>query len=241
MSYPTLQGHFDALDWREGLLVPAPKEAVNLIVDATFFGRTYGFFCFHDTNRIIWFCEIKTEGVTTLRRGLYELYAAGYRFRSITIDGKKGFVQAIRKMLGGVPIQMCHFHQKMIIRRYVTNRPKSLCGQELREFMKSLGGMPPSDFINEFYLLKERHKATLEERNEKKEYQHKKLRSAFKSVQENMHLLLTYTDLPEQNIPKTTNHLEGYFAHLKERINIHRGLKLQRKKKAIRYFINSFY
>lgn len=228
------------MDWQEGLLSPAPEYGINLVVDTTFFGRSYGFFCFHDTRRIIWFCEVKTENVATLRHGLYELYEAGYRFKSITTDGKKGFIQAIRKALGGVPVQMCHFHQKMIIRRYLTDKPKSQCGKDLKALMNSLGIIKPDEFINAFYLLKEKHKSTLEMLNHKKEYQHKKLRSAFRSLQENMHLLFTYIDLPQQNIPNTTNHLEGYFAHLKERINIHRGLKLNRKKKAIRCFINSF-
>lgn len=240
ISYPTLQEYFDQLDWSEGLVSPVCGDAVNLIIDTTFFGRQYGYFCFHDTQRIIWFCEVKTENVAILRRGLYELWEAGYRFKSITIDGKKGFIQAIRKALGGVPIQMCHFHQKMIVRRYLTNNPKTECGRDLKALMNSLGSMKPEEFINAFYLLKEQHRSTLEKLNEKKQYQHKKLRSAFRSVQENMHMLFTYTDLTEQNIPNTTNHLEGCFAHLKERIKIHRGLKMHRKKKAIRFFMNSF-
>jgi hypothetical protein len=36
----------------------------------------------------------------------------------------------IRKLLGNIPIQMCLFHQKAIVRRYITDRPRSRCGKD---------------------------------------------------------------------------------------------------------------
>lgn len=239
ISIPKLTQEFDALDFADGLRHPAPKEAINLLMDATFFGREYGYFCAHDGSRIIYFCEIKTESVKHLREALYELLQAGYRFKSVTIDGRKGFYENIRKILGGVPIQMCIFHQKMIIRRYIGDSPKLQPAKDLKELMGKLCNAEPEDFVAEFYALKERHKGFL---NAKKgsRFTHGRLRSAYNSMQENLHRLFTYKEFPEQNIPPTTNHLEGCFSHLKERINIHRGLKLHRKKKAIKSFLNSF-
>jgi hypothetical protein len=239
ISLPTLSKHFDVLRWPDGLLCTTPAHAINLMADATFFGRDYGYLCFHDTHRIIWFREIKTEGVRHFRQGLYELKEAGFRFKSITIDGRAGYYNAIRKLLGGVPIQMCLFHQQAIVRRYVTDKPKSLCGQELKDLMKSLGSAEPSDFIDRFYRLFHKHRGFLEERNWKREHKHQALRSAFKSLQTNMPQLFTYKDIPYLNIPPTINHLEGAFSHLKEKINIHRGLNQQRKKNAIKAFFNS--
>lgn len=239
ISIPTLTKEFDKLDWVEGLLFPAPEEAINLIVDATFFGREYGYFCAHDGKKVIYFREIKTESVRYLREALYELVQAGYRFKSVTIDGRKGFYENIRKTLGGVPIQMCIFHQKAIIRRYTGNNPKLKPAKDLKELTGKLCQAEAQDFVAEFYTLAEQHKGFLHAKKEGK-FTHGRLRSAYKSVQDNLHKLFTYKEFPEQNIPPTTNHLEGYFAHLKERINLHRGLKLHRKKKAIRAFINSF-
>lgn len=240
MTYPTLMRHFDALDWPEGLLVSAPTHPIHLLLDATFFGRDYGFLCFHDTHKIIWFKEIKTEGVKHLRDGLRDLRTAGYRVASVTIDGRKGYTETIRKGLGNVPIQMCLFHQRAIVRRYITDRPKTTCGQELKALMKQLGHMSPEAFIEAFYLLKLKHKETLNALNEKGDYRHGKLRSAFRSLQSNLHAMFTYTDFPDLAIPTTTNQLEGCFGHLKERIKIHRGLTVEHKKKAIRAFLNSF-
>jgi hypothetical protein len=84
--------------------------------------------------------------------------------------------------------------QQAIVRRYVTDKPKSLCGQELKELMKSLGSAEPSDFIDRFYRLFYKHRPFLEERNRKREFKHQALRSAFKSVQTNMPQLFTYKD-----------------------------------------------
>lgn len=63
LSYPTLQKHFDAISVKEGILHEAPSSAINLLIDATFFGREYGYLCFHDTEKIIYCQEIKTETV----------------------------------------------------------------------------------------------------------------------------------------------------------------------------------
>lgn len=239
LSYPTLAAAFDGIDTPEGIQVKPPPHSINLLVDATFFGRSYGYLCFHDTHRIIWFREIKTEGVRHLRQGLHELQEAGFRIKSITIDGRRGYYQTLRKQLGGVPIQMCLYHQKAIVRRYITDRPKNACGHELRQLMKTLCHARPEEFVESFYSLLHRHRAFLEERNPQKEFKHQSLRAACKSLQDNLPQLFTCKDLPDLNIPPTINHLEGAFSHLKEKINIHRGLNQKRKKRAAKFILSS--
>jgi hypothetical protein len=239
ISYPTLQHHFDALDFPEGVQCAPPPHAVNLLIDATFFGRTYGYLCFHDTRRIIWFKEIKTESVRHLRDGLHDVLSAGYRFASVTLNGRRGYAETIQKALGPVPIQMCLFHQKAIVRRYITDRPSTPCAQELKALMATLCHSEPEVFVGAFYRWKQRYAVFLEERNTAGEYRHRKLRAAARSLQENMHRLFTHHDMPDANIPTTINHLEGAFSHLKERIRIHRGLRLDRKKKAIKFLLSS--
>lgn len=164
---------------------------------------------------------------------------AGFRFKSITIDGRRGYYQTIRRLLGGAPIQMCLFHQKAIIRRYITDRPKSLCGQELRDLMNTLCHAEPEGFIDRFYRLMHKHQSFLNERNRQREFKHQSLRAAFKSLQDNLPQLFTCKDIPDLNIPPTINHLEGTFSHLKEKINIHRGLNAARKKRAAKFILSS--
>lgn len=238
ISIPTLIERFDKLYFPQGLL-HRPISAINLVIDATFFGRGYGYLCFHDCKHIIWFKEIKTENVAELRQGLIDLKEAGYRFKSVTIDGRKGYYNNIKKILGPVPIQMCLYHQKAIIRRYITDKPKSSCGMELKELMRELCYLPAELFIAKFYSLKEKHKHFLQQRNVTKGFKHQSLRAAFRSLESNLPYLFTYQDIPESTIPTTINHLEGLFAHLKEKIKIHRGLNKKRKKKAICFLLSN--
>ena len=232
-----MTAHFDKLYFPQGLLHKSIS-AINLVIDATFFGREYGYLCFHDCRGIIWFKEIKTENVAELRQGLFDLKKAGYRFKSVTIDGRKGYYSNIKKILGPVPIQMCLYHQKAIIRRYITDKPRSTCGMELKELMKSLCYLPAEEFVAKFYSLKEKHKYFLDQRTITEGFKHQSLRAAFRSLESNLAYLFTYKDIPQSTIPTTINYLEGLFAHLKEKIKIHRGLNQKRKKNAFAFLLS---
>lgn len=244
VSYPKLTKEFDKFDVFEGLQEEALEDFVrpiNLQIDATFFGREYGFLVFHDCQKVIYFKEIKTESVKHFREGIRALKAAKYRIQSVTIDGRRGYVNNIRKLLGNIPIQMCLFHQKAIVRRYITDRPRSQCGRELKELMHLLCKSEfQQEFIDKFYFLKTKYHGFLHQRNGLGDYKHQALRSAIKSIDSNMLYLFTYTDLKNSNIPPTINHLEGLFGHLKERIKIHRGLDKNRKKKAVRFLLKNW-
>ena len=237
LSVKTLRKYFDAIEVPDGLIVSAPKQAINLLIDATFFGREYGFLCFHDTERIIYFHEIKTETCADLKRGLWALKEAGYQFKSVTIDGRSGYYKTIRKVLGPVPIQMCLFHQSAIITRYLTYRPESAAGKDLKDLMEKLKKMEQTAFMTRFYWLKHRYQSFLDQRHENGKWKHEKVRAAYQSIDRNMPQIFTYRDIPSANIPTTINHLEGAFSHVKERIKLHRGLSRERKKKAIRFLL----
>ncbi len=105
--------------------------------------------------------------------------------------------------------------------------------------MKTLCHAKQDDFVEKFYQLMQKHRSFLNERNWQKEFKHQSLRAAFRSVQDNLPQLFTYKDIPDATIPSTINYLEGAFSHLKEKINIHRGLSQTRKKNAVKAFFNS--
>jgi hypothetical protein len=240
ISYPKLIKEFDKVVIAEGVQISPPAKPLNLLIDATFFGREYGYLCFHDTHQIIYFHEIKTENTADLRSGLIDIKEAGFRIKSVTIDGRRGYIRNIRKILGPVPIQMCIFHQKMIVRRYITDKPQSACGKDLKMLMETLCHADPQKFIDRFYGLAKDYNGFLQERNDKGGFKHQKIRAAFRSMHDNMHMVFTYKDIPSANIPSTTSQLEGLFSHLKLNIAIHRGLTENRKKNAVKFFLNSF-
>ncbi|MBU6339404.1 MAG: hypothetical protein KGQ36_05500 [Rickettsiales bacterium] len=213
---------------------------INLQIDATFFGLEYGFLVFHDCQKVIYFKEIKTESIKHFREGIIALKRSNYCIASVTVDGRRGYINNIRKLLGNIPIQMCLFHQKAIIRRYITDRPRSQCGKDLKELMHLLcKPEEQQEFINQFYFLQSKYYGLLHQRNEFGGYKHNALRAAFGSIEQNMPYLFIYTDIRNSKIPPTINHLEGLFGHLKERIKIHRGLDKNRKKKAVRFLLRN--
>ncbi len=222
--------------------LPGVKKLINLVFDATYFGREYGYFCFSDGKKIIYYKEIKSEGIAALRECLMHLEDdLGYSFNSFVLDGKRGFINNLKKLYKGRPIQMCHFHQKAIVRRYITNNPKSDCGKELRALMHDLSKIEPQEFIDRFFALREKYHLFLIQRNESnKGFRHSAVRSAFASIKYNLEYLFTYKEHTNLNIPNTTNSLEGKFSHLKEKIKIHRGLSKNRKKKAVSFLLQNW-
>ncbi len=245
VSYPKLIKEFDALDEiSDGLQEDALEDRfqqINLIIDATFFGRNYGFLILRDIRRVLYFKEIKTESIKHFRDGLIAVRDAGYRIQSVTIDGRRGYINNIRKLLGNIPIQMCLFHQKLIIRRYITDKPQSQCGKDLKELMRLL--CKPEfhqEFIDRFDFLQTKYHGLLHQRNHLGHYKNNNLRAAFRSINTNMMYLFTYSDWKDLNIPSTINRLEGAFGHLKSDMKIHRGLSENRKKKAVRFYLKNF-
>jgi hypothetical protein len=170
ISYPKLIKEFDKFDISEGLqeeLLEDIVKPINLLIDTTFFGREYGFLVFHDCHKVIYFKEVRTESVKDFREGINTLITANYRILSITIDGRRGYINNIRKLLGNIPIQMCLFHQKAIIRRYITDRPRSQCGRDLKELMHLLcKSESQQEFIDQFYTLRDQYHYFLNQRNE---------------------------------------------------------------------------
>ncbi|KKR33552.1 MAG: hypothetical protein UT66_C0037G0017 [candidate division CPR2 bacterium GW2011_GWC1_39_9] len=214
-------------------IIPQP---LVLIADSTFFKRTFGVIVFrapHLKKNIYW-KEIRTETIDSYKEARIILERQGFEFKAIVLDGRPG----VREVFKDIPVQMCHFHQKMIVNRYLTTRPKLEASIELREITLALCKTNKEEFtkaLNNWYLkwqdfLKEK---TIDPETGKWHYTHKRVRSAFRSLKTNLPFLSTYQKYPELNIPNTTNSLDGSFAHLKGLINIHRGIKKELKLKII--------
>lgn len=170
--------------------------------------------------------------------GLDQLDQHGYCFKGFVIDGRKGVIRLLQALYPGIPIQLCHFHQAQIVRRYTTNRPKTLCGQDLKNLMRFLTRLDEKEFVTNFVDLQNKYSDFLKERNESGQFVHKKLRSAFRSLKTNMPYLFTYKNFPELGLPNTTNSCDGSFAHWKQKLKIHRGLRKHRREKMVNFLLN---
>jgi len=217
----------------------APKEGINLIFDATFFSRSDGVLVYRANRTNLYWRFIQSETLKEIGLGLDQLDERGFKYKSVTIDGRRGVIKLLEARYPGLPIQLCQFHQAQIIRRYITNNPKMPCSIALKILMHRLTEMDEDSFKLSLETLHEKYKDFLKERNELGQFKHRRLRSAFRSLKTNLPYLFTYKKFPERHIPNTTNSCDGSFAHWKQKVKIHRGLIKKRRNNMINYLLNS--
>jgi len=221
--------------------LPVCPGDVVVVAGCVFFGRTFGYLVFRDPHnrRNLYWQKVYTETVADYKQARQYLKEQGFQFRAIVIDGRPG----IREVFSDIPVQMCHFHQKAIINRYLTRNPKLEAGIQLRKIAMTLCNTNEKRFSEDLqkwheqwqYFLKER---TVNPDTNRWHYTHKRLRSAYRSLKNNLLFLFSYQRYPELNIPNTTNSLDGLFAHLKDYLRVHRGLKSDLKTKLILSFLS---
>lgn len=220
----------------------APRSTV-IAVDTTFWGRHYGVTVFRSPTlkKNLWCAEVESETPEIYARGYRELTEQGWNIAGAVIDGRRG----VAKVFSGIPVQICQFHQVKTVTTYLTRKPKTVAGQELRAIALRLTRCTEQEFTK---YLNDWHEHWKDFLNEKtpcshcKEkhwpYTHRKLRAAYRSLTTNLPYLFTYQKYPELNMPNTTNCLDGMFSQLKNRLAVHRGLRKDRRYKLIQEILN---
>jgi len=215
-----------------------PQELV-IVADATFFKKVFGILVFRSSQlrKNLYWREISSEKIEFYLQARLFLESKGFKFLAAVIDGRRG----VRNVFADIPVQMCQFHQKLIINRYLTTRPKIPASIELRAIVSTLCDTTREEFslkLSEWYIrwepfLKEKTIIVNPTTKQKWFYTHRRTRSAYYSLKRNLPYLFTYQDYPELNIPNTTNSLDGSFTQLKQLVELHRGCKGAVKRKMI--------
>jgi hypothetical protein len=215
-----------------------PQKTV-LVVDTTFWGRTYGICIFFSCalKKAIWWHNVDGERMAHYHYGRKILEAMGWKFCAVVVDGRRGFINVFQ----GIPVQMCQFHQIKQVGRYLTRRPKTDAAKELWELTLTLTETDEVTFSRALAVWHAKWDTYIEEKTintfitgkSKWFYTHKKVRSAYFSLKRNLPYLFTYLKYPELNIPNTTNDLDGSFSALKKKLAAHHGLRKDRRYKVI--------
>ena len=240
-SHVWVRGKLDAVSVSVPNLVP--QETV-LIVDTTFWGRAYGVCVFfsRELKRAIWWHEVESERMAHYHYGRKILETAGWTFSAVVVDGRRGFLNVFKD----IPVQMSQFHQMKQVTKYLTRRPKTDAGKELRDLTLTLPDTDEETFTNTLNkwhatwggFIEEKTAETFATGKTKWYYTHKKVRSAYRSLKHNLPYLFTYQKYPELNIPNTTNSLDGSFSALKRKLAVHHGLRRDRRFKVISQLLN---
>lgn len=211
-------------------------------MDTTYWGNDFGVMLFKDeiTKENLLKYYVKNETIVLYKKGIEELKSKGFTIVAIVCDGRRGLIQSFTE----TPVQMCQFHQTAIIRRYITKNPRLPASIELKGIAKLMTRTDKESFegvLNEWFLkwecfLKER---TINQETGKSHYTHKRLRSAYRSLKNNLPWLFTWYDNICLGIPNTTNAIDGHFADLKTKLRNHNGLSIERKMKFIDGFLKA--
>nr|WP_241910375.1 hypothetical protein [Tamlana carrageenivorans] len=218
-----------------------PKKVI-VLMDTTYWGRSFGLMLFKDAyskENLLWY-YVKSETNALYIKGINELKSKGFEIVAIVCDGRKGLVGTFK----GIPVQLCQFHQVAAIRRYITKNPKMLASIELKTHVAMLKNTDKESFeggLNMWFIKWESflNERTINNETGKSHFTHKRLRSAYRSLNTNMTWLFTWYDNYDLNIPNTTNMIDGHFSDLKNKLRNHNGLTKQRKIKFINEFLKA--
>ena len=224
----------------------AKYKDVTIQLDTTYWGRNFGLMVIKDTlrNKILWHKYVRSETIAQYMEGISWLKSQGFKIYGAVIDGMRGLAQALYP----IPVQMCQFHQILIIRRYLTKEPDLEASNELLELVKNITRMDKDSFIDAFNEWYVKYKDVLNERIQDKRikrhtppYMRPRLRSAYLSLKRNMPLLWTFYDHPETGLPNTNNAIEGMFSDIKGKLRVHRGVSKDNRRKLLDEYIMRHY
>jgi hypothetical protein len=218
---------------------------VHLRVDATYF-KQFCMLCYQDHDdgytQLIRFSD--GEHFAEIKEDLDNLIKLGVHIESITTDGHKSILKAIKKSLPDVRVQRCLVHIQRMCLLWLTRFPKHIAGIELRELVLMLLQIKTHndrvDWARSLHLWYVRHKAYLQEKtiNEQTSrywYKHKLIRRSYFTIKRAMPNMFHY--LANPLIPNTTNGIEGFFSHLKNHLDLHRGLTMEHRINFIKWYV----
>jgi len=171
------------------------------------------------------------------RYGRLILEEKGWEFQAVVVDGRRGFLN----VFNDIPVQICQFHQLNQVTKYLTRRPQTEAGRDLRTIALTLAHIDEATFTaaleawhtrwGDFINLKT--VSDFSSGKKKWHYTHKTTRSAYRSLKTNLPHLFIYQKYPDLHIPNTTNALDGSFSALKKKLAVHHGLRKDRRYKVI--------
>ena len=223
------------------------KGHVHLLIDGTYFenGLCLILYYDYDIQYVQLFRETNQEKFREIKEDLLNLKKLGTQVYSVTCDGHKAIMKAVIKIFPGAIVQRCVVHVKRQIKSYLGIKPQLVQAKELLYYSRQITSINTIEnaqqwLVEVHYWYKE-HEAFINQKsvNEKTGawwYTHKHLHQAATHLINAIPNLFSY--LNDEQIPSSTNQIEGYFAHLKEKLTLHRGLRFEAKKSFIKWYLH---
>ena len=222
------------------------KLALHVLIDGTYFNGDACLILYYDSKYKYAFFHRWTnqEYYSELKEDLANLQSIGITLQSVTCDGKKAIINAVKKVYPQTIIQRCVVHVQRSVRTWLTRKPKSLPAKELRYLIGLLHHISnvteQTMWTIAFERWYEKHQLFIEEKIKKSStnrwwYKHRQIRRCavlIKVALPNMFHFIT-----NKNIPKSTNGIDSYFGHLKLNLNVHRGLTYEHRRNFVLWYL----
>lgn len=223
------------------------KGKVHLLIDGSYFSNGLCLVLYYDCKLqyVQLFRQTNNEKYKEIKEDLENLKKPGVEVYSVTCDGHKAILKAVTKVYPNALIQRCLVHVKRQLINYLSNRPKSPQAVGLLSIARTITHVKSMESAS-YWLLRlhqwnEQNSAFVEEKAISEEtgrwwYKHKNLHQASTHLMNAIPHL--FACLNDPDIASTTNELEGYFAHLKEKLTLHRGVRFESVKSFIKWYIH---
>lgn len=214
-------------------------EKIILLMDTTYFWRKYWYMIFRawypekrKWKNLLWY-KIKYETNDKYREGFKYLMNKWREIVGIVCDWR----QWLLWWFWEIPTQMCIYHMKQIITRYLRKRPRLKENKELKNIGMCIWEYPKEDIEIALEIWRQTNNNWFNEKNEKWNYMHLKTRKAYRSMKRKLYRCYTFKRHRELWIPTTNNSLESINSHLKTKLWIHRWLKESNKDTFTNYYL----
>ena len=222
------------------------RVAVNLLIDGTYFRNKVCLVVYrgHHIKSTVFYRLTDKEREWEIIQDLQTLKALGVRIESITSDGARDIIRAVRYVFPYASRQRCLVHIERECLSWITQFPKTSAGIALRRLVLQISDIATHNDerfwkmqLEKWHLeygefLKER---TVSRTTGTSSYTHDKLRKAYFHIWRALPDMFSFIDNPR--IPKSTNALESFFGHLKDNLRLHRGLSLEHHKNFIKWYL----
>jgi hypothetical protein len=217
----------------------------HLIIDGSYFKNNFCLLNYYDTEikRLQYFRTAEHENYLDYLIDLDYLKQVGLNVVSITSDGQLGLIKAVKQIFPKAVHQRCIIHVQRMSLIYLTQRPKTEAGKNLRILVRNLHLIKTTNekelWIKLFEDWCQKHEEFLKEKSwsisGKSWYTHKLLRRTRSLIKNSLPNLFHY--LENSKIHKSTNALETQFSFLKNNLRIHRGLNEQHRKNFVLWYL----
>lgn len=223
-----------------------PRERLNLLIDATYFSNDICLVIYRDNQ--VKFTQLYrlTDGeyYHEIKEDLEVMLSLGITIESITCDGHRSILKAVRKTCKEVMLQRCLVHIQRECKIWLTQNPKSEAGLSLLAIVKRLSQIrthhEAQHWMREIVDWHTHYQTFVQEKSYSKTtgrywYKHKLVRRCFIMIKNALPNMFQY--LFNDHVPKSTNGLESFFGHLKSHLLLHRGMTKEHRKSFIKWYI----